>query len=187
MTFKQADKGKSNPLFSMFKDNEYNVNCPLAVLANELRRRGFNVEAKGFMNKGWALELSNKPEKAWLSKTGNIPSPKKILGYQRFDKDKGKLVVLSKQMLQSEIDELTQTKGRYFIYYKPKKQMGHIICMERNAKNELLFFDPQSGDVLKWLPEKFKKIDMNFGIHVMRIDDLRINPHGLKEVLNVIN
>jgi hypothetical protein len=63
MTFEEANEMRGNPHYS--EAESYRINCQTCVVANELRRRGFPVEALA-NTKGSALEeLSHASEKAW--------------------------------------------------------------------------------------------------------------------------
>jgi hypothetical protein len=63
MTFDEANEMRGNPHYS--EAESYRINCQTCVVANELRRRGFPVEALA-NTKGSALEeLSHASEKAW--------------------------------------------------------------------------------------------------------------------------
>ena len=69
MAFKPANERKGNPNYS--KCEAYKNNCQSCVLANELRRRGFDVEALPFGSQA-SLKLARHTELAFLDKGGNI-------------------------------------------------------------------------------------------------------------------
>jgi hypothetical protein len=76
MTFEEANKMRGNPHYR--ESETYRINCQTCVVANELRRRGFPVEALPNL-KGSALEeLSRATEKAWLDENGNTPMPNRV-------------------------------------------------------------------------------------------------------------
>ena len=73
MTFEEADALRGNPHYK--EDEIYRVNCQSCVVAYEMRRRGFDVEAFGNNTAGDCVPflLSLKTQLAWLTKDGKIP------------------------------------------------------------------------------------------------------------------
>jgi hypothetical protein len=74
MTFLEANEGRGNPNFS--KGGGYAINCQSCVVANELRRRGFDVSARENPSiRGSVIyQLAQKPEKVWIDENGNMPN-----------------------------------------------------------------------------------------------------------------
>ena len=80
MTFNEPDILRGNPNYAT--DKIYRVNCQTAVVANELRRRGFDVQALG-NTKGSLLEkLSRNTNHIWRDMDGNIPE-QMLIGAKR--------------------------------------------------------------------------------------------------------
>lgn len=180
MSWELANKGAENPLFN--RGGVYHTNCQTATVVHELRRRGFNITAKG-SNVFDSLIWNGKPfdwEERFLNADGTRVQVEKVKdwatrkGYNK----------ISSQKLSEYFEEKTLTDGRYEVYieWEPAKKIAgydrqygsHVIMAER--KNGVLtFFDPQtgkSGDDIDW----YFKLMRNKEVHVMRIDDKIIHP-----------
>lgn len=60
MTFEEANELRGNINFG--KGNEYGVNCQSCVVANELRRRGYDVTALPNLEKKGIFPMSSQKE-----------------------------------------------------------------------------------------------------------------------------
>lgn len=132
MNFTQADGGAPNPNFK--KGGGYEKNCQSCVVAYEMRRRGFNVEAMPNYKGSMSEVLSYKTNLAWIDRTtGKNPSYIYTQGRslnERLDWIK---------------DNITPNK-RYTIEWTwSGKNYGHIVNLYKNNKNVLSLYDPQSG------------------------------------------
>jgi hypothetical protein len=189
MSFEEANEMRGNPHYA--EDEAYRVNCQTCVVANELRRRGFPVEALPNL-KGSALEeLSQATEKAWVNELGNTPTSRRIGAtaitkrnkwsgktWQVFEKTCSNRSQLVKA-LESEITE----DGRYHISWLwNKSNSGHIITVEKIG-NTFRYYDPQSGQVIAKFVDYIKDIDLNRGIKLLRVDNLMPNPEVCTKVL----
>jgi len=165
MSFEDANEQKGNPLYGTEKG--YGVNCQSCVVANELRRRGFDVSAQKNTKRSGNIprELSTKTNLAWIdTKTGKMPI-KQIAGG------------LSKTLdqLTNELHDLTKDVGRYHIDWKYKGvNSGHIITLERLPNGIIRFYDPQDGKIKTW-DELKKNISLKSGVRILRIDNLLVN------------
>lgn len=109
------------------------------------------------------FQLGDHFEDAWITpKTGKVPSPTVIKG----DDSLCKAV---KQM---------QAVGRYHVGINYNDKIGHVITIERTAKNDLLLYDPQSGDFLN-----LNQIINSKSLEILRVDKLVFK----KGVLNAIS
>ena len=134
MTFEEADNSRTNPHFN--EDVKYRINCQTCVVANELRRRGYDVEANPFTSDE-AKALSRKTTLAWIDKnTGGSPE---LLKNHSANTPK---------RATEWIDGTVKPGERYTMEFawKSRGNSGHIVCLERNGSGELRIFDPQSGD-----------------------------------------
>ena len=133
MNFRQADGGSPNPNYK--KGGGYANNCQTCVVAYELRRRGFNVEALS-RYKGSMLDvLAYDTRLAWVDKnTGKPPAyiiPAQPTMKQTFEYLKNNL----------------EKEHRYTIQFvwKNSKTNGHIIHLWKSRDNILSLYDPQNG------------------------------------------
>ena len=151
MTFLEANEGRGNPNFR--KGGGYTINCQTCVVANELRRRGFDVSAQENTGKGSTpYELSFKTEKAWLDKDGNMPNRQKAGGYF-YDADLSKNRMKTLQEMTRDLNELTKAEGRYHIGYFRNREYGgggHIVTLERMSNGDMQIYDPQTGIIERW-------------------------------------
>lgn len=176
MTHAQADEHHANPNYMAGIRNGYDTNCQSCVVAYEMRRRGFDVEAlryeKDNINNGpW--RLSQQTESAWIDiKTNRHPDKIQCGGVNK-----------SAESVKEEINTATNEIGRYHINWGWKEQeLGHIIVAERLPNSELLLFDPQTGKEFNW-DEKVKRIDIAQGLFVLKVDGLLLNTTVVKTVV----
>jgi hypothetical protein len=175
MTFEEANDLKGNPLYGT--NNGYSINCQSSVVANELRRRGFDVQAQKNTGKGSIPhKLSTNTELAWIDpQTGKTPSSKTAGGfYFENYKMKNKTV----KVVNLEFNELTKETGRYHMKMVWKTSYGsggHIVTAERLTDGTLRIYDPQTGELVNWLGDWSKKIKLTYGLKVLRVDTLYVN------------
>lgn len=179
MPFGIADSKHPNPNFSIEKAVElgYHHNCQMCTVAYELRRRGFDVEAKGnpvFVvdknNYTWrnfqVFCLQNKTtwKKRFLNPDGTVIKPIKSLGID--DSIKAK-----KSFLESNTSDV----GRYEVTCWWNNEDGHVFILERQKNGNLLWYDPQSSEKADFA-ERYLEGMRHFNIEIIRIDDKIINP-----------
>ena len=158
MSHDEADGQKGNPHYS--EDVKYRYNCQSCVIAYEMRRRGYDVEAAPNEGKQrpYQKEAAQDGSRAWLNEDGT-PSQyeggwtkssrqelasRTIAHYDGNDKEKFAETLTPKRAAK-EIDGYVG-EGRYTISYVPKNQRtnGHIVIAER-VDGKVRIFDPQSG------------------------------------------
>lgn len=188
MPFRPANELRGNPNY--LKDESYRVNCQTCVVANELRRRGFNIEAMA-NTKGSALEkLSYHTESVWVDADGKIPTSnvsglRKVIrkrwdgteyeAWEKTCKNRKQMVAA----LESDIIE----DGRYHIKWRwANKNSGHIITVER-VGGKFRYYDPQNGKVITDFVDYINDIKTAGGIKWLRVDTLRVNPDIAKKIL----
>jgi hypothetical protein len=176
MSFKKADGGNVNPLY--YSSDKYRTNCQSSVVAYEMRRRGYNVEAKAKDNY-IANALAKKSNIAWINeKTGKFSE-------YIYGKDLHTTAGLLEWM-----EKETSKKGRYTFEYSwtnsKGRHGGHIIIAE-NVKNKLRLYDPQTGVVYNnysEIGEKLKNVDFKRRTpKLIRIDNKAINLDVANEIL----
>ena len=193
MTFEEANELRGNPHFIKGSYSGYTINCQSCVVANELRRRGFDVEAmmntKHKDNLPYILSL--KTEKAWIDpKTGKMPMIEKV--NVAIDSGDNWRVVQSierhyrnKLIEQGEkVDFLTVNNpneciyipiGRYHLrFYWKGQNGGHIITFEKLSNGNYRFYDPQNGKLFDF--SNYFMIDYSKPFGFYRVDNLSFNP-----------
>ncbi len=162
MSFEEANEMRANPNYKTAV--EFRQNCSGTVFANELRRRGFDVEAFGNSKEEWRITtiLSKRPEIAFMDADGNPPVPIRI-------KTSGNLM----RDLGSQMTE----PGRYHLRFRFNNDSGtgHIITAERLADGTLRIYDPQNGKIIRNFREYSTGVT-NSTFEYYRVDNLRINP-----------
>lgn len=175
MNHDDANELKGNPNFTL--GGGYHINCQSCVVAYEMRRRGYDVEAnQNTKRKGnTPYELSYTTEKAWLDDNGNVPKKQRAGGrYVDGYKIKNKTF----KVMMSEFEDMTSTPGRYHINFGWKnRRSGHIITMERFKDGTMRIYDPQCGMVITDFKAYAKRFSLVYGISILRVDNLRGNPH----------
>lgn len=161
------------------------ANGQACVVANELRRRGFDVVAQpNTGKKGSATyEVSRNTELAWVNAQGETPKKQIAGGYKR--DDAGKIIFDAKRGtkplvgnitdIEIGINSLTKERGRYNIDFAWKgSRSGHIISLERLENGNIKIYDPQNGKIIPWADLR-KTISIKHGVAVLRVDDLLLN------------
>lgn len=175
MNHDDANELKGNPNFTL--GGGYHINCQSCVVAYEMRRRGYDVEAnQNTKRKGnIPYELSYTTEKAWLDDNGNVPKKQRAGGrYVDGYKIKNKTF----KVMMSEFEDMTSTPGRYHMDFGWKnRRSGHIITMERFKDGTMRIYDPQCGMVITDFKAYAKRFSLVYGISILRVDNLRGNPH----------
>lgn len=175
MSHNDANELRGNPNYRL--GGGYRINCQSCVVAYEMRRRGYDVEANRNTGRKGNIpdELSYATEKAWLDDNGNIPK-KQRAGGRYYDGNKMKNKT-SGEML-SEFENLTSTPGRYHIDFDWEGgRSGHIITAERFVDGTMRVYDPQCGKVISDFRTYAEDISLASGIRILRVDNLRANPH----------
>ena len=183
MNFDQANHGSTNPNYS--KGGGYYINCQTCVIANEARRRGYDVTARP-KDTTQANEIARDQRKAWIDpKTGKNPD------YMAGCRDVG----TPKQAKQYLEDNL-KVGERYTLghSWKGRSSSGHIITAFKETDGSVTLYDPQSGkkmvgsDVNSYLNRiKYKTSvyghKFNIGFRILRIDDKQFNTDMVDKIL----
>ncbi len=163
---KTKERFSKNPNYK----KKFTINCQSCVVAHELRRRGYDVQAVGNTANSIPRVLSHHTELAWLDSNGNIPTSKQISWAWQADKD-----AMAKSML-ANLDAATKEVGRYHIKWTwGNMRSGHIITCERLADGSLRVYDPQNGKEITDFSE-YGKGFLHNSLKVLRVDNLHFNP-----------
>jgi hypothetical protein len=173
MDFLTANELRGN--INYHKGGQYHNNCQCCVVANELRRRGFDVTALGNLNKKGTVpySLSEYPAEIWIDPVKNRMPKMDILSSAN-----------GKSLLK-DLNDYTQNEGRYhFVYTSKGNRMRHIITVEKVGNNKFRIYDPQDGKDYK-IKEftNFVRFDKN--IEIYRVDNLLINNEKISNVVTV--
>ncbi|MCM1293213.1 MAG: toxin glutamine deamidase domain-containing protein [Bacteroides sp.] len=195
MTFFEANLLRGNPNYAL--SEAYRVNCQTCVIAHELRRRGFNIEALGNTAGSWSEKLSHRTNEIWLDVDGNIPK-KTTIGATRYSyfgtmpngrriKPGWNKMVSNRKQLISELESSITDDGRYHIdwYWNTQSKRyikGHIITAER-INGKIRYYDPQNGQDILNFYNYIEGIKLDRGINLLRVDNLRINADYAAHIL----
>ena len=181
MNITEANEGKCNPMFGSdnYAELGYLHNCQTCTMTYELRRRGFNIEAKpNPVMKGYKVRreftkyCSDRAinwEQRYLNTDGTPAA---------YTWSTGKGLVDNAVSKTSFIEGVTKEAGRYELYCEWKGGSAHVFIVERTSSGELLWYDPQSGKkggVLDFIDSHITPMKHTM-IGVLRIDDKLINP-----------
>lgn len=185
MTHEEADKMRPNPHFK--EDIAHQTNCQCSVMAYELRRRGWDVEAFGNTKEKNTVPfaLSKKPFYAWLDANGNPPIAKDFgLGKEAIYTQKNGVIGIRRdkatiERWKNNVMDSMKEPGRYQLRWSWKNSnSGHTVVAERFEDGSLLVHDAQSGKPMKldWFFWNQKiNVSIKGGVSVLRIDNLQPN------------
>lgn len=158
---------RKNPAYK----KKFTINCQSCVVANEMRRRGFDVQAIGKTKNSIPAILSRHTELAWLDEDGNTPTSKRVgWVYSPGDDD------ATAASLLGNLETATKEIGRYHIKWTwNTMRSGHIITCERLKDGTLRIYDPQCGEVISDFATYAKRF-LHGSLKILRVDTLRINP-----------
>ena len=137
MSFEDADGKAGNPKYR--KGTGTAQNCQNCVVANEARRRGYNVSAKSYTKNTTAEVLAKNPRVAWVDpKTGDVPD------FVPWDYKR----IYDKNSYRAFLDENVKDGERYTLQFNwVNASGGHIISAERDSRGALRLYDPQTGKI----------------------------------------
>lgn len=162
-----------NPLYNSTNE-PYHINCQTCVVANEMRRRGWNVTATGNLKGSVNEIISRHTEAAWVLADGTFPISF-YLGATRRNK------------VASKINEIVKEGERYHMKWKwNNSSSGHIISVDRDSKGLLRFYDPQNGQIIEELATYLNDIQLNT-IRLLRVDNLTPSLLSVDRLLKPLN
>lgn len=148
-------------------------------MAYELRRRGFNVEAKPNpyckgTNVREADVLLN-----WTERFKN-PDGSKVVYETSYNANVEDTVASKRKYIELH----TLSTGRYEVYCAWKEGSAHVFITERTEQGNLIWFDPQNGKKGRTIEETVENMRPEL-ISVIRIDNKIINPKFAERFLRV--
>ena len=184
MSFEDANECKGNPHYVRGSFSGYTINCQSCVVANELRRRGYNVEAA--MNTkhkdNMPYKLSYKTEDAWVNPiVEKIKMPfssgdnwKVAQAIERFYRNKITDKSIEFVPVNTQSEGIYTPIGRYHLrFYWKGNNGGHIITFEKMATGEYRFYDPQTGKLFDF--SNSFMVDFGETIDIYQVDNLLFN------------
>ena len=180
MSFEEADGRRPNPFFGAGRP--YENNCQSCVVAYEARKRGFDVMAEARFRNAWADELARDTSLAWLDPaTGRKPKPRRLT------------MAISPERLMAELEASVGKGERYHLGFDWRGyDAGHIVCIERDERGELILYDPQTGEVVRKgdLVQYFSEVNLKPSAgggkaspDLLRVDNLELNRDYADNVL----
>ncbi len=163
MNFDEANELRGNPKYRIGR--QYQINCQCSVVANEMRRRGFNVSAKPNRRimESVPTRLSYQTELIWRDpETNKTPIVKRTSASTPVG-------------MMNHFASLTNTAGRYHLRFRWNAGGGHIITFERRKDGSGLFYDPQTGRKMAEKEFYADRIKLSHGIELYRVDNLLVD------------
>ena len=129
-----------NPNYRENRDKPYQINCQTCVPAFELRRRGFDLWAKGktkgslseYIAKGRSFEL-------WKNTDGSNPKPSYIGEWM----DRNEYKRMTPKRYRDFFEEACKEEGTYVLTIAWKGGGAHATVLQRTKKGELIHIEPQ--------------------------------------------
>lgn len=182
MSHEQADEMRANPNYKT-GEFKYMNNCQVCVLAYEMRRRGYDVEAAPYLSdkKSVTYRLSLMPSNAFYfqKNSSGRPIPMESTPVLSGNVGRSKFNRAMWNTYKENLMYNTRAEGRYFLSVRWRKgNCGHVIMAERNG-GILTFFDPQCGRYVD-IEEYAGRIDARV-FRIVRVDNLELNPDIIKE------
>lgn len=160
MTFKQADQKRPNPHYeerlpkgAHIQDYPYNTNCQASVVAYEVRRRGFDVEARPYLELDEAaynkrlqelepmLRLAACNQSIWYNPATGAAPDVTYLAEQNSKLSPSNLP----SKLEMQLDAMIKPGQRFHLAFQWKDNGGHVVTVEKGADGKLFLYDPQTG------------------------------------------
>lgn len=172
MNWLQANNGKENPYYRW--SEQYRVNCQTCTVVHELRRRGFNIVAKG---RAEGFDTISEIKMNWMER---FVTKEEYIKSSVWAKEHGYQIMTKKRIEEFLLNNLGENDGRYEIYCQWKKKSAHVFSAY-TENHKVCMFDPQNGksgtDIIKYIDSmKGSKV------WVMRIDDKAINTEMSKAI-----
>lgn len=169
MSFKEANELRANPNYETGA-LEYALNCQSCVVANELRRRGLDVEARPRVRglDAEQFKIAQDETRAWET----------VFGGRAKTVSSGPIV--GGESSEGALSAITRDTGRYFVTLWWMKGSGcHIFTAERLKGGVLRLYDPQTGSVGSLsgggnFEGYWNAMDREKGFRVLKVDALKI-------------
>ena len=171
MSFDDADGMKANPGYE--SDFARVMNCQTCVVANEARRRGYDVQAKPYTSNNKSMfALAEQPTRAYINQeTGKEPTKIRVEESP------------TKARFNKLCEETVKDGERYHLRIETKAGGGHVVCMDRDESGVLRVYDPQDGSIYKASEylKRAKYSSKSYGItvpednYIFRVDNAEFN------------
>lgn len=179
-----ADSKHANPKYGELVDGScrsYTHNCQTCVVAYELRRRGYDVEAKGAgVHRGFINDYQYSVARTARNAFVEIPVKSFILNGNNLIKSN---TPKGRRQFVANLFDATKEEGRYFLSFKNRGRFtGHIVVVESTKDGGKLLVDPQCGKMISLtdgaaVDKYFSKVDVkHLHNNVFRVDNLEFNP-----------
>ncbi len=155
----------TNPNYG--KGIEYSINCQRCVIAYELRRRGYNVEALPYEN--------NDGTKYWYKGFEN----------QKWERLGATRVNNSIKLVKDEVKSWGNgARGFVYVVWKGRSS-AHIFNVE-NHNGKVVFVDPQSKSRKSWVDIDHFEGSMPSLTMVSRVDNLKFKTTNLDKTVRKV-
>ena len=171
MSIDKADRSNTNPRYD--RQRGYQINCQSCVPAYEMRRRGYDVEARAYTERE-QHDVRIDSTRAWINpRTGRQPARRHVGG-----RDAQQTII--------RIGKRIKPGERYALEFgwertvdgHPVMGDGHIVVLERprtQGGRIIMVVDPQTGH--KTTLERYMRKSIYLrSVAIYRIDDLDLNP-----------
>ena len=188
MSFEEADGGNVNPNYNNAtneKDGQkYFSNCQGCVVAYELRRRGYDVEAAPYLESEKTGELSNTLFEAWVDSDTNevceVGTEINVMGGED-----------CYETLETNVEkgERYALVDAHFVKTDEGERVdSHVRIVERDDKGNLIMYDPQDGGIrkgedMKAYITKWMGLDAELKPQYLRIDNKIPNQYYVNDVV----
>ena len=190
MTFEEANALRGNPHY--MEDISYRINCQTCVVANELRRKGLDVEAIARLRGGIQDKIKHVWSSAWTDIDGNAVEPSLVgaetyyktmrLGEIKKKVKRYKSTVKSQKELSELVESHINDGERWILGFNWQGQNGgHVICVER-FKGKIRYYDPQCGIASDVWPN-LRDVELRTGARILRVDNLIPNVDVCSKIL----
>lgn len=139
---KAGKRYKLNPDYKKSRDERYSINCATCSPAYALRLRGFNVTAKGCVERSgsrneWAM--NGHSFDMWTNADGTPAKP----AYTYEWKEKKGYKTMTEKRYHEYFEEVTKEEGVYILTIGWKGRGGHATILQRFADGTLAYIEPQ--------------------------------------------
>ena len=153
----------------------FHNNCQTCVVANEARRRGYNVQATGNTKGSVNSRVAYQTNLAWIDpKTGRHPEYIIYDGEGKEDYAGRPIPTYERYVKWLEGEGTIEEGVRYTIefWWKGRSSSGHIVSIERTSEG-LRMYDPQCGESYdgKGIREYLKRVKYKSSIRGTQIAD----------------
>lgn len=176
------------------EQNGYRINCQTCVVANEARRRGYNVEATANTSGSVNERLSGQTNLAWIDPaTGRHPEYIRYDGEGREDA-LGRPIPTQRNFVRW-LESAVEDGARYTVEFSwsGRGDYGHIVSLER-TEDGLRLYDPQCGETYMGsaLSNYFRRVKYRrtsygstyaFGPELLKVSDYEFDMDICEQIL----